>query len=430
MRPATGSGGRRREKASKSDYFAQRASATTLAMTYYVTTPIYYVNAEPHLGHAYSTMAADILARHMRQRGEDVFFLTGTDEHGEPIELAAEREGISPQELADRNAEKFRELMPIIDATNDFFIRTSDPRHAERVAEIIQRVYDNGWVTQGHLRGLVLPALRGLQDRARAGARPDLPDPRDRAGEAARGELVLPALRLPGAARSAIRGTAGLRRPRLPPQRGGLLHQAGPRGRLPLAAAAEVGDEAALGSRAAHVRLVRRAAQLLHGPLFAREGEDLTEEVLAGRPARDGEGHPQVPRGDLACAALGGGPRAPAEDGHPRLSADGREEDVEEPRQRPRPVRGDRPLRRRCAAPLPLPRGQLRPGRLDLHGRVRGPLRDRAGQRLREPGEPGAGDDRPLPGRRRARSRGRRGARPRTSRARCLAFASCSTGRS
>src|SRR3954467_13690374 len=98
-------------------------------MTYYVTTPIYYVNAEPHLGHAYSTMAADILARHMRQRGEDVFFLTGTDEHGEPIELAPGREATPPRELPARNAEKFRELMPIIDATNDFFIRTSDPRH-------------------------------------------------------------------------------------------------------------------------------------------------------------------------------------------------------------------------------------------------------------------------------------------------------------
>ena len=102
-------------------------------------------------------MAADILARHMRQRGEDVFFLTGTDEHGEPIELAAEREGITPQELADRNAEKFRELMPIIDATNDFFIRTSDPRHKERVAEIMQRVYDNGWVTKGTYEGWYCP---------------------------------------------------------------------------------------------------------------------------------------------------------------------------------------------------------------------------------------------------------------------------------
>jgi methionyl-tRNA synthetase len=126
-------------------------------MTYYVTTPIYYVNAEPHLGHAYSTMAADILARHMRQRGEDVFFLTGTDEHGEPIELAAEREGVSPQELADRNAEKFRELMPIIGASNDFFIRTSDPRHTDRVAEVMQRVYDNGWVTKGTYEGWYCP---------------------------------------------------------------------------------------------------------------------------------------------------------------------------------------------------------------------------------------------------------------------------------
>ncbi|MEZ5077041.1 MAG: methionine--tRNA ligase [Solirubrobacterales bacterium] len=126
-------------------------------MSYYVTTPIYYVNAEPHLGHAYSTMAADVLARHMRQRGEDVFFLTGTDEHGEPIETAAEREGISPQELADRNAAKFEALMPIVDASNDFFIRTSDPRHEERVAAIMQRVYDNGWVTKGVYEGWYCP---------------------------------------------------------------------------------------------------------------------------------------------------------------------------------------------------------------------------------------------------------------------------------
>ncbi len=75
--------------------------------SWYVTTPIYYVNAEPHLGHAYSTLAADILARHHRQRGDDVFFLTGTDEHGEPIENAAAKEGIAPEELVDRNAAKF-----------------------------------------------------------------------------------------------------------------------------------------------------------------------------------------------------------------------------------------------------------------------------------------------------------------------------------
>ena len=81
-------------------------------MAFYVTTPIYYVNAAPHLGHAYSTIAADILARHHRQRGEEVFFLTGTDEHGEPVAQAAEREGVTPKELADRNAERFKALIP------------------------------------------------------------------------------------------------------------------------------------------------------------------------------------------------------------------------------------------------------------------------------------------------------------------------------
>ncbi len=124
---------------------------------FYVTTPIYYVNAEPHLGHAYSTLAADILARHHRQRGEDVFFLTGTDEHGEPIENAADKEGISPEELVDRNAAKFEALGPIIGATNDFFIRTSDPRHEAVVAEIMQRVYDNGWVRKGSYEGWYCP---------------------------------------------------------------------------------------------------------------------------------------------------------------------------------------------------------------------------------------------------------------------------------
>jgi methionyl-tRNA synthetase len=126
-------------------------------MSFYVTTPIYYVNAAPHLGHAYSTIAADILARHMRQRGEDVFFLTGTDEHGEPVEVAAEREGVSPQELADRNAPHFEEMARRVEATNDFFIRTSDPRHEAKVAEIMQRVYDNGHVYEGVYEGWYCP---------------------------------------------------------------------------------------------------------------------------------------------------------------------------------------------------------------------------------------------------------------------------------
>src|SRR3954453_13172238 len=96
-------------------------------MSFYVTTPIYYVNAAPHLGHAYTTIAVDVLARHHRQRGEAVFFLTGTDEHGEPGAQAAERAGTTPRELADRNAQRFRDMAPRVNATNDFFIRTSYP---------------------------------------------------------------------------------------------------------------------------------------------------------------------------------------------------------------------------------------------------------------------------------------------------------------
>ncbi len=126
-------------------------------MSFYVTTPIYYVNAAPHLGHAYTTIAADVLARHHRQRGERVFFLTGTDEHGEPVADAAHALGVDPQELADRNSERFRALAPRIGATNDFFIRTTDPQHMAVVQELLTRVRDNGYVYMGKYEGWYCP---------------------------------------------------------------------------------------------------------------------------------------------------------------------------------------------------------------------------------------------------------------------------------
>src|SRR3954449_11831235 len=126
-------------------------------VAYFLTTPIYYVNAEPHLGHAYTSIAADVLARHMRQRGEDVFFLTGTDEHGEPIAQAAERLEMTPQQLVDQNAPKFQDLTQRLDATNDFFIRTSDTQHKKAVQEVLQRVYDAGHVYAGHYEGYYCP---------------------------------------------------------------------------------------------------------------------------------------------------------------------------------------------------------------------------------------------------------------------------------
>jgi methionyl-tRNA synthetase len=126
-------------------------------MSFYVTTPIYYVNAAPHLGHAYTTIAADVLARHHRQRGEDVFFLTGTDEHGEPVADAAHALGVEPQELADRNSERFKALAPRIGASNDFFIRTTDPQHMQVVRDVLARVRDNGHVYMGTYEGWYCP---------------------------------------------------------------------------------------------------------------------------------------------------------------------------------------------------------------------------------------------------------------------------------
>jgi methionyl-tRNA synthetase len=138
-------------------------------MSFYITTAISYVNAQPHMGHAYEAIATDVLARHHRQRGEDVFFLTGTDEHGEPVAVAAEHEGVTPRELADRNAPRFQALMPRLEVSNDFFIRTSDPEHVAKVQEILQRVYDNGHVYAGTYEGWYCPRCADFKTDAELG---------------------------------------------------------------------------------------------------------------------------------------------------------------------------------------------------------------------------------------------------------------------
>ena len=107
-------------------------------MSYYVTTPIYYVNAEPHLGHAYSTLAADVLARHMRQRGEDVFFLTGTDEHGLKLQRAAERAGMDPETWVNEMAPRWKEVWAALDIAYDYEHRVV--RHKCRNVKFRERV--------------------------------------------------------------------------------------------------------------------------------------------------------------------------------------------------------------------------------------------------------------------------------------------------
>jgi methionyl-tRNA synthetase len=126
-------------------------------MRFYITTPIYYVNATPHIGHAYTTIAADVLARHHRQRGDETFFLTGTDEHGTNIPRVAAEAGLDVKEFVDRNAAAFEEMTRRINTSNDFFIRTTDPRHESAVQDFVQRIYDAGDVYEGQYAGLYCP---------------------------------------------------------------------------------------------------------------------------------------------------------------------------------------------------------------------------------------------------------------------------------
>jgi methionyl-tRNA synthetase len=125
----------------------------TPARRFYITTPIYYINAEPHLGHAYTTMVADAVARAHRLQGDDVFFLTGTDEHGQKVERAAHKAGLKPNQFADRVAQKFRDLLPAVNIANDDFIRTTEPRHHAASQELWRRVRDRGFIYKDKYEG-------------------------------------------------------------------------------------------------------------------------------------------------------------------------------------------------------------------------------------------------------------------------------------
>jgi len=121
--------------------------------SFYVTTPIYYVNASPHIGHAYTTIVADVMARFYRMAGCRTFFMTGTDEHGDKIAEAAMGAGMSPKEYADGISAQFRELWPELKIENDYFIRTTDADHIAVVRSILQKVYDKGDIYFGEYEG-------------------------------------------------------------------------------------------------------------------------------------------------------------------------------------------------------------------------------------------------------------------------------------
>ncbi len=123
---------------------------------FYITTPIYYVNDVPHAGHAYTTLAADVLSRYSRERlgEENVFFLTGTDEHGQKVQQAAEEKSLSPKKFADSVVPRFKEAWRLLNIRPDYFIRTTNPKHETIVKKFLQKVYDAGYIYKGIYKGL------------------------------------------------------------------------------------------------------------------------------------------------------------------------------------------------------------------------------------------------------------------------------------
>lgn len=122
---------------------------------FYVTTPIYYVNDAPHIGSAYTTLAGDIIARYYRQKlgKENVFFLAGTDEHGQKIQTVAKEKGLTPIELADKVSQEFKDAWKLLNISNDYFIRTTDSRHEKVVCDLLQKIYDAGYIYSGTYEG-------------------------------------------------------------------------------------------------------------------------------------------------------------------------------------------------------------------------------------------------------------------------------------
>ena len=120
---------------------------------FYVTTPIYYVNGDPHVGSAYTTIAADVMARYKRTMGYDAYFLTGTDEHGQKVEETAKQKGYTPQQWTDIMAPRFKEMWAKLGIEYSDFIRTTESRHKEAVKKILKKVYENGDIYKGEYSG-------------------------------------------------------------------------------------------------------------------------------------------------------------------------------------------------------------------------------------------------------------------------------------
>ena len=235
---------------------------------FYITTAISYPNGPPHIGHAYEAIATDAIARFERLDGKDVFFLTGTDEHGLKMKQTAVKEGMSPRALADRNSARFRAMAEALNISNDDFIRTTEERHYRSSEEIWRRMESAerrhlpekyaGWYS---VRDEAFYAEERDHGRSRTACASDR---RARRSNGPRRRRFLPPLGLPGQAARPLREAPRLHPAARAAQRGRELRQARPGGPLGIAHDARLGHPGAGRARARHVRVGRRADQLHH----------------------------------------------------------------------------------------------------------------------------------------------------------------------
>ena len=289
-------------------------------MRYYLTTPIYYVNASPHIGHAYTTIAADVLVRHHKQRGEETFFLTGTDEHASKVYRVAEEQGLDPKAYVDEIVEKYwRELPKRVDAEYDFFIRTTDEGHKRFVQEFLQRIYDNGDIYQDVYSGLYCVQCEEFKSESELvdGLCPDHGIPPERIEET-NWFFRLSAYQEQAAA--ALRRAARFRAAALPLQRGPQLHRGRPPGLQRQPRRPAVGCADPLGRRAGHLCLGRRPDQLPQRAQLRTRGRGSARGVLAARPPPARQGHPPLPLRLLAGAPARRRLRGPAAAVRPRAT--------------------------------------------------------------------------------------------------------------
>ena len=147
-----------------------------MSKTFYITTPIYYVNSHPHIGHAYTTIVTDVFVRYRKLFGEDTYFLTGTDEHGQKIAESAQAADLKPQEFVDRMTAEFRDMWPHLHIQQDQFIRTTDAFHKSAVQAVLQKIYDQGEIYLKDYEGLYCVGCERFLDQEELTEEGNCPD--------------------------------------------------------------------------------------------------------------------------------------------------------------------------------------------------------------------------------------------------------------